>query len=406
MVLTTYLQNYCDSASKFWICTGTVKACQSIGQIKEGVFLPRYFSRFRGGFATEEAHGTCDAIQDCLHREELNGTILHIYSGSFLISPALERSIRRSALRTFLYAAFSFRMCPSENSNILLFLQPPQSYWTTHVPDPINRTNTRYEMKQTGDSKLVRVPLVRLRSPTGRYLRSMEQRYPELVTIRPKLLQEYPRHSILFGRKLLMKEEAAVIKNPFSVISDSEFAYGATFTVNNYIKGRKKRACHSPSIQQPQPQQHHITKAAIRRFEAMASQKDSKLATKTRTYSFDLASQDAGPDEKRNAVYKAILKNHEHAIDDSEDEDDEGGIPAWVAMRRAHYAKRIDGQGQDLSGQPIGDTRPQTYKSVTVRVDPVDEDELQGEIFSLLAILLLTQDRHHGQRERYRGQKE
>ncbi|KAH7384880.1 hypothetical protein BKA64DRAFT_759634 [Cadophora sp. MPI-SDFR-AT-0126] len=269
-------------------------------------------------------------------------------------------------------------MCPSEISNTLLFLQPPQSYWGKDFPDSISRTYTRYERKQSGVSHLVRVPLIRLRSPTGRYFRSMEQQYPELVTIRPKLLQEYSRHSIQFGRKPSTKEEgsAADIQKVLGV-DNSEFAYGTLFTVNSHIKGRKQRAGYFPPIRQPQPQKPHVTKAAIRNLEDMASQRDLKPAARAPTYSFDLASRDVGPDEKRNAVYRTMLKHHEHAIDSSKDENDGGGIPAWVAMRRATYAKRMDGQGQDLSGQPLGTAGPASYQSVAVRGDPINEGDLQ-----------------------------
>ncbi|KAK0102110.1 hypothetical protein ONS95_001088 [Cadophora gregata] len=107
----------------------------------------------------------------------------------------------------------------------------------------------------------------------------------------------------------------------------------------------------------------------------MASEHDFKPANRVRTYSFDLSSRDVGPDEKRNAVYKAMLKHHEHAIESSDDEKDEGGIPAWVAMRRATYAKRMDGQGQDLSGQLLGSVP--SSQNVTVRRDPVIESNHQ-----------------------------
>ncbi|KAG4435691.1 hypothetical protein IFR05_008826 [Cadophora sp. M221] len=241
-------------------------------------------------------------------------------------------------------------MCPAESSNILLFLEPPQPRRPTSFLDPAGAAFTRHERGLSLESETLRARPSQAKSRRAAYFRSLERRYPELITIRPILRQEYPTHTIHYGRRPLTKEEgSAGIKNPFSTYDVPEFAYGALFTVNIYIGGRKKRVDYFPPIRQPKPQKHHLTKALINKLEDMASKIDFELAARSHSEG-SLKSRCIGPEEKRHSLHKLMLAQHENAIDSSEDEDDEGGIPAWVAMRRSLYAKRLIPTDKEAAG--------------------------------------------------------
>ncbi|KAH6717189.1 hypothetical protein BKA61DRAFT_654430 [Leptodontidium sp. MPI-SDFR-AT-0119] len=270
-------------------------------------------------------------------------------------------------------------MCPAESSNILLFLEPPQPYRPAGFLDPAGAAFTRYERGHSLESETLRVRPHQAQSARAVHFRSLERRYPELVTIRPILRQEYFTHSIQFGRRPLTKEEgSAGIRKRFSTIDVPEFAYGALFTVNIYVGGKKKRVAYFPPIRQPKPQKHHLTKALINKLEDMASEIEFELAA--RSYSEgSLKSRGIGPEEKRNSLHKLMLAQHENAIDSSEDEDDEGGIPVWVAMRRSLYAKRMISTDQEAKGPSsacvTGDPSRRNSASVCAGYNNKDNDQ-------------------------------
>lgn len=241
-------------------------------------------------------------------------------------------------------------MCPAEHNNILLFLQPPQPFYKNNSNDSIGAKARRLYERTSARSTPIRVTPIRSRSPREHYFRSKEQQYPELVTIRPQLLRNYPDHTILYGRHPLTKEEgSAAIQNPFSADA-KEFAYGALFTAIVFVNGKRKRVGYFPPIRQPKPRKNHLLKAAIRKLENMTSQRDFALATQTGSQG-DGSTRDPSPDrdEKRREEHKMMLEHHENAIEDGSE--DEGGIPAWIAMRRAIYDKRITPNGKYESEQ-------------------------------------------------------
>ncbi|KAH7313048.1 hypothetical protein BKA65DRAFT_600578 [Rhexocercosporidium sp. MPI-PUGE-AT-0058] len=276
-------------------------------------------------------------------------------------------------------------MCPAESANILLFLEPPRPYRSTSFREPAGAKIARPEKKHSLESGFPRVRPIRPNSPTAVYFRYMKRRYPELVTIRPTLLQDYPAHIIHFGRKPLMIEEgSAGIKKPFS-FDDPQFAYkhGALFTVNIYLEGKKHRVTYFPPIRQPKPQKHHLTRALVYKLENMASNVDFELAARSHSDG-SLPLRILGPDEKRTSLHKLMLAQHENAIDSSEDEDDddEGGIPAWISMRRSLYPKRMVPTDQEATGPSSAcvTAGPSRRNSASIRADYNNNDNAQDTV--------------------------